>query len=116
LSVGFQDISSLARLIGIEYFSTESCYEEEKEDAKRLHQVKKSNSKGHEVLAENLRVIRRHQQRILGHFLRRTTSSVDYTGTPLLNLPPYQEIVGLLKLTQREMDIITERAEDAKAS
>jgi len=80
-----------------------------------LRQVKKSNSKGHEVLAENLRVIWWYQQCILGHFLRRTTSSVDYTGTPLLNFPPYQEIVGLLKLTQRETNIITEHAEDAKA-
>jgi len=56
-----------------------------------------------------------YQRRILGHFLRRTTSSVGYTGTLLLNLPSYQEIVGLLKLTQRETNIITEHAEDAKA-
>jgi len=78
LSIKFQDISSLAQLIEIEYFSTESFYEEKKEDVKQLCQVKKSNSKGHEVLTENLRVIQWHQQHILGHFLRRTTSSVDY--------------------------------------
>jgi len=57
LSIEFQDISSLAQLICIEYFSTEPSYEEEKEDTRQLCQVKRSNSKGHNVLAKNLRII-----------------------------------------------------------
>jgi len=57
LSIEFQDISSLAQLIGIEYFPTEPFYEEEKKDARQLCQAKRSNSKGHNVLAKNLRII-----------------------------------------------------------
>jgi len=101
-------------MVGIRHFFDELSYKEEREDAKRLYQAKKSNSQGHNVLAENIRVIWQHQQHLSGHFLRRTTSSVDYNGIPLLDLPPYQEIVGLLKLTEREMAIITEHAEAAK--
>jgi len=40
--------------------------------------------------------------------------STDYTGMALLNLPLYWEIVRLLKLTQREIEIITEHAKAAK--
>jgi len=40
--------------------------------------------------------------------------STDYTGMALLNLPLYWEIMGLLKLIQREIEIITKHAKTAK--
>jgi hypothetical protein len=58
--------------------------------------------------------VRRLQQRFKGHLLRRTIDSVNWCGQTLLNLPPHVDLVGILRLTKRESDILDERAEAAK--
>jgi TATA-binding protein-associated factor len=50
----------------------------------------------------------------VGHFLRRTTTSVNWEGKVLLPLPEAKEIIGLVELTEREAAIIAERAKAAK--
>ncbi|KAF8800887.1 hypothetical protein BYT27DRAFT_7216694, partial [Phlegmacium glaucopus] len=48
--------------------------------------------------------------------LRRTTDSLNWEGKTLLEIPPHKDIIGVLKLTERESNIIQERARAAKAS
>jgi hypothetical protein len=40
---------------------------------------------------------------------------LNWKGETLLDIPPYEDIVGILTLTDRESQILQERAEDAKA-
>lgn len=105
----------MGRLVGINYFSTEAAFEEERNDASAIRRAKKLDDDGEAVLAEQLQAVRRQQNHCIGHFLRRTTQSKDFEGNDLLPLPPYDEIIGVLKLTDREVIILQVRAETAKA-
>ncbi|KAF5343888.1 hypothetical protein D9756_011620 [Leucocoprinus leucothites] len=109
------DIASLARLVGIKHFSTEISYVEEKADASAIRKAKKLDDDNAAVFAENLQIVKRLQGYCTGHLLRRTTASCDSEGKTLIPLPPYKEIFGVLNLTERENQIIEERAEAAKA-
>jgi len=40
---------------------------------------------------------------------------LDWEGKPLIDLPPYEEIVGVLTLTEREYEILMRHAEMAKS-
>ncbi|KXN81008.1 Nuclear protein STH1/NPS1 [Leucoagaricus sp. SymC.cos] len=116
-----KDIAHLSRLVGIPYFSTEEAYDEERADTSRICKAKKEdkaegNQDGEKARAEELQIVRRLQKPVHGHFLHRTTKTISSDGAPLLNLPPCTDIVGLLTLTEREMDIIRERAEAAAAA
>jgi hypothetical protein len=102
--------------VGIPHFFTEVSFIEEKTDASKLRRAKKLDDDGEAVLAEQLQVVRRLQSHCRGHFLRRTAASRDWEGRDLLPLPPYIEIIGILNLTEREMTIIQERSEAAKAA
>ncbi|KAF5362322.1 hypothetical protein D9756_002850 [Leucocoprinus leucothites] len=111
-----KDISALGRLVGIPHFLDETSYIEEKGDNSRMRKAKKLDDDGEALKAERLQVVRRLQTQIKGHFLRRTTDSKDFTGEPLIPLPPYIVFVGVLDLTTREMEIIKDRSEAAKAA
>lgn len=102
--------------MGIPHFFDEVSFIEEKSDASNLRKAKKLDDDGEAVLAEQLQIVRRLQGHCRGHFLRRTTASRDWQGKELLNLPPYKEIIGIVNLTEREMTIIQDRAEAAKAA
>jgi len=65
---------------------------------------------------EQSKIVPRLQDHCRGNFLQRHSKSTTPTGCPLLSLPPYHEIIGLLKLTEWEMKIIEDRAEAAKAA
>lgn len=106
----------MGRLVGIPHFFTEAAYSEEKNDTTAIRRAKKLDDDGETLLVEQIQAVKRLQSHLLGHFLRRTTGSIDYAGKPLLPLPPYVEILGVLALTQRENDIIKARAEAAKAA
>jgi len=106
----------MGRLVGSPHFFTEEAHAEEKHDEAAIRKAKKLDDDGEAVLAEQLKAVKHRQTRLNGRFLRRTTTSVDSGGKVLLPLPPYKEILGVLTLTKRETDIITERAESAKAS
>jgi len=105
----------MGRLSGIPHFFTEASFYEEKNDAAALRRAKKLDDDGEALLAEQLQAVKRLQSHLTGHFLRRTPESLDYKGGVLLPLPPYQEILGVLTLTERETAIIQRRAEAAKA-
>lgn len=76
--------------------------------------AKKVDDDGATLLREQLKVVRRLQGHCVGHFLRRTTTSVNWEGKVLLPLPEAKEIIGLVELTEREAAIIAERAKAAK--
>ncbi|KAF9443968.1 hypothetical protein P691DRAFT_808051 [Macrolepiota fuliginosa MF-IS2] len=111
-----RDTAALARLVGIRHFHDEISFVEEKNDAANIRKAKKLDDDGEAVRAERRQIIGRLQQRCHGHFLRRTTESVNWLGKPLLSLPPCHEIIGVVSLTRRETEIIEERAEAAKAA
>lgn len=87
---------------------------EEKDDATVLRRVKKIDDNGANTLREQVKIVRRLQKHCIGHFLRRTTSSLNWEGNVLLRLPEPREIIGLIQLTEREEEIIAERAKAAK--
>jgi hypothetical protein len=88
---------------------------EEKEDAAALRKAKKRDDDGISEKIAKIETVRRMQSQFVGHILRRTPASLDWQGNPLLTLPPHKDVIGILDLTQREIDIINERAEIAKA-
>jgi TATA-binding protein-associated factor len=106
----------MGRLVGKPHFFTEAAWSEEKDDAAAVRRAKKLDDDGETQLAERVQAVKRLQGHLTGHFLRRTTDSFDYKANPLLPLPPYKEILGIVTLTQRETDIIRTRAASAKAA
>ncbi|KXN84276.1 SWI/SNF-like matrix-associated actin-dependent regulator [Leucoagaricus sp. SymC.cos] len=110
-----KDIAALARLVGVPYFFTEDSHTEEKADIASLRRLKKLDDDGAAVRAEKVVIVRRLQKHIIHNFLHRTSKSVNYLGDNLLPLPPCMDIIGLLTLTEREMEIMKDRAESAKA-
>ncbi|KAF5359465.1 hypothetical protein D9756_003663 [Leucocoprinus leucothites] len=111
-----KDIAFMARLVGIKHFFEEISHDEERDDNSRLRKLKKLDDDGAAFSQERIKIILRHQAHCRGHFLRRSPSSINFSKNPLLDLPPYKEIIGLIQLTKREMDIIEERSEAAKAA
>jgi TATA-binding protein-associated factor len=105
----------MARLVGVPHFFTEQSYLEEKEDAAAIRRAKKLDDDGQSVRSLQVLSVRRMQKQFLGSILRRTTDSKNWNGQTLLDLPPHEDIMGVLTLTERETQIINERAEAAKA-
>jgi TATA-binding protein-associated factor len=99
----------------VPYFLTEAAYEEEKEDAAEVRKAKKLDDDGRLVRSVQIQSVRRMHKQFRGSILRRTTDSINWIGRTLLDLPPCKEIVGVLTLTKRETDLLSERAEIAKA-
>ena len=106
----------MGRLVGKSHFFTEAAFSQEKDDAASVRRAKKLDDDGETLLAEQVQAVKRLQGHLTGHLIRRTTESLDYEGKPLLPLPPYQEILGIVTLTARETDIIQNRAAAAKAA
>ena len=106
----------MARLTGIRHFFSEVSHTEEKEDASCLRRARKLEDGGEMLSREQSKIVPRLQDHCRGNFLQRHSKSTTPTGCPLLSLPPYHEIIGLLKLTEWEMKIIEDRAEAAKAA
>lgn len=106
----------MGRLVGIPHFFTEDAFSQEKEDTASVRRAKKLDDDGETLLVEQVQAVKRLQGHLKGNFLRRTTESLDHANKPLLPLPPYKEILGTLMLTERETEIIQERAAAAKAA
>jgi TATA-binding protein-associated factor len=51
-------------------------------------------------------IARRMQDQFQGRILRRTATSVDWEGNPLIKLEPYVTIVVKMRLEEREMEIL----------
>ncbi|KAF8871323.1 P-loop containing nucleoside triphosphate hydrolase protein [Infundibulicybe gibba] len=110
-----KDISSMARLCGVPYFLSEKSVAEEKEDAIAFRRARKMDDDGLALRKAQIEAVRRMQKHFHGSILRRTADSLDWKGQVLVSLPPYKEITGILRLTEREMSILEKHAEVAKA-
>lgn len=104
----------MGRLIGVPHFLTEAAIEEEKNDNATARKARKLDDDGLSLRTCQVEAVRRMQKQFCGAVLRRTTDSRNWKGLTLLNLPPHREIMGILTLTERETEIIAERAEVAK--
>ncbi|THU81192.1 hypothetical protein K435DRAFT_809279 [Dendrothele bispora CBS 962.96] len=89
-----KDIASIGRLLGLDYFVSEQSVNEAKDFAASTRRAKK--------LDDDNREVRRIQ--------------IDIRNESLLDLPAFKEIIGIVNLTARELDIIKELAELAKSN
>lgn len=105
----------MGRMLGVAHFLTDESIVEDREDAAVTRRAKKLDDDGITLRIAQLEAVRRMQKDFAGSILRRTPSSVDWQGDVLLTLPPHTNIIGIVTLTPREMAIINERAETAKA-
>jgi hypothetical protein len=110
-----QDVAAMARLIGVPHFLTESSWVEEKEDNASFRKARKQDDDGQALRLAQISAVTRMQQQFSGHILRRTANSLNWKGKPLIKLPPLKHIVGVLALTEKENNVIQERAEGARA-
>ncbi|KAH0583325.1 hypothetical protein H2248_011193 [Termitomyces sp. 'cryptogamus'] len=111
LHTASKDIASMLRLVGLSYFFTEESFQQEKEDIAAFRRAKKLDDDGEAALAESLAAVKRLQGYGANYFIRRTSRSLDWQGQVLINLPKYVEIVGILKLTEREREALHNRNE-----
>ncbi|KIK51761.1 hypothetical protein GYMLUDRAFT_251819 [Collybiopsis luxurians FD-317 M1] len=111
-----KDLMAMARLLGIPHFLSDASVEEARQDSSDLRKAKKLDDDGLSVQKVQITSVRRIQKQFHGHVVRRTTDSKDWKGERLLNLPPHKDIIGILTLTDRESEILVQRAEDAKAN
>jgi hypothetical protein len=105
----------MARLIGVRHFLTEASWIEEKDDNSNYRKAKKLDDGGQSLRLAQIEAVTRMQKQFSGHILRRTANSANWKGDPLIKLPPLKHIIGVLNLTERESNIIQERAEGARA-
>jgi hypothetical protein len=113
--MAFQDIAMMGRLIGVPYFLTEESHRQDADDRGDIRRAKKLDDDGRSHRTTQISAVRRMQTHFLGSILRRTTSSLNWEGKALIDIPPYVDVVGVLDLTQRETDILHERQEAVKA-
>ncbi|KAF9455402.1 P-loop containing nucleoside triphosphate hydrolase protein, partial [Collybia nuda] len=118
LQTSTRDIASMGRLVGISHFYSEEALAEEKADAGVIRR-----SRGDEPIdgpievdQDVVAIVQRLQRQFERRILRRTKESLDWTGKILIPLPPYEEIMMVLKLTTREMEIVSELADKVKES
>lgn len=113
----------MGRLTGIPHFLTEYAWEEEKEDGRALRRARKEVPADHDPLEDNehdpvklcqVTIAQRMQRQSAGHLLRRTVSSKDWQGNPLVALPECKIIHVTLDLTPRELEIITSNGQALK--
>ncbi|KAG6883167.1 hypothetical protein C0993_007539 [Termitomyces sp. T159_Od127] len=115
LYTGPRDIAAMLRLVGIPRYFTDVCMAEEKDDAAAIRRAKKLDDDGQAVMAEKQKAVKRLQSHTVGHFLRRSTESLDYKGNILVPLPPYKEVVGVLKIQPWERELMNKCNENARA-
>jgi TATA-binding protein-associated factor len=104
----------MGRLVGVPHFFTEAAFMEERDDGTAMRRAKKMDDDGHSLKVTQVEAVRRMHMHFAGFLLRRTTDSLNWKGLTLLDLPRHEDIVGVLELTQRERDIIDQRAQAAK--
>ncbi|KAJ3566666.1 hypothetical protein NP233_g6855 [Leucocoprinus birnbaumii] len=116
LHTSSKDISAIGRLVGLSYFMDEMALQDEKADSSRLRKAKRLDDDGESYKAEQLHITRRLHTKSKDRMLRRTANSKGFDNQPLISLPPYITILAILNLTPREMSIIQDRSEAAKAA
>jgi hypothetical protein len=106
----------MGRLVGIPYFFSESAYADQQLDAANLRRAKQDRVLGVDDESDpyklcQMNISLRMQKQFDGRVIRRTITSRDRDGKPLIDLPPLTIIYGIIKLTDREMAIINMQTE-----
>ncbi|KAF8500014.1 P-loop containing nucleoside triphosphate hydrolase protein [Hysterangium stoloniferum] len=109
-----RDISALGQLIGLKSFMMEEFHNQEKDDNAAICQAKKYDDNGESVRKAQIKAVRKMHRMFAGHILHRVPDSKDWEGKKLLDIPPYKDIIGILMLTERENEILKDRAEMAR--
>lgn len=106
----------MGRLVGIPHFFTEQARAEEKADAAIIRRAKGDEDIDGAVELDPtvVAIMQRLQHQFERRIIRRTKDSLDWKGEKLIPLPPYEEHLVVLKLTPREMEIISELADKVK--
>ena len=113
----------MGRLVGIPHFLSNKANQEEKDDQRQIRKAKKAIEEGDsmegspekdELSRLQLAIAVRMTEQFQDYILRRTANSKDWEGRPLLDLPPFKTVLGVVELTDREMGIILRLAGAAK--
>jgi TATA-binding protein-associated factor len=117
-----QDLASMGRLVGVDFFFSQKAFDEEKADMKELRRVKAASGEDCDPLnveededgstreiqaAIALRMQGQFEQRVL----RRTKDSKNWLGENLIVLPQLHEHTVLLRLRAFEQEIHSKLAE-----
>lgn len=108
----------MGRLLGLPFFLSEEALTEEKADASDIRRAKAESGgdllEGDPTTECQMVIAQRMQRQFEGRILRRTIDSTDWKGERIIQIPPYEEIMVIVKLTAREMEIITELADSVQ--
>ncbi|EAU80360.1 hypothetical protein CC1G_12776 [Coprinopsis cinerea okayama7 len=118
LQTSTKDISAMGRMVGIPHFFQREAYEEERADANALRRAKLERTEDFDeedgddpVRSLQIVISARLQAKFQGLLIKRAPDSLDFEGKPLIALPPLRVIHGLVKLTERERELIEEVTE-----
>ena len=111
-----QDLANMARMVGIDYFTTQEALDEEKADVAEVRRAKVALGEEYDPLDvredsdDPIRevqdsIARRIQAQFEGRVLRRTIDSKNWLGESLISLPMLHEHMVLLSLQPFEREI-----------
>lgn len=108
----------MGRLLGIPHFLSMDALLEERADTTTIRKAKSSegNEDGQASRHVQSEIALRMQRKFEGRIIHRTISSKDWQGEDLIKLPGYDEVLLVVKPTTREMEIISEHADNTKES
>ncbi|TFK59812.1 hypothetical protein BDN72DRAFT_780239 [Pluteus cervinus] len=125
LQTSTRDCAGMGRLSGIAHFFSEAALEEEKLDATNLRKAKSMLGEDYDPFNDDdddlikmccVSASRRMHSQFDNRIIRRTTTSKDWEGKPLVDLPPCHTTLCVVKLTPHEMAIINYLDERVKES
>ena len=104
----------MARLAGVAFFFTQDSVKSEKEYLLSERQAKKLSDEGLELRKCRIKATRRIRAKFEKNIIRRGPESINWKGEKLLNLPELRIIVGVLKLNERESQLLEEVSKTVK--
>ncbi|KAG5634213.1 hypothetical protein H0H81_002857 [Sphagnurus paluster] len=119
LQTSMKDLAAMGRLIGIPHFLSEDALHEERADMTAIQKAKGfevDDGEGEELRQVQSEIVLRMQKKFQGRIISRKSSSKDSKGEALITLPRYDDVLLVVNPTAREMEIITEHANNTKES
>lgn len=109
----------MGRLVGMPYFSSQEAFTQQQRDGADIRRAQRTKSKDSEltegmdgVQLLQVRISHRLQSQFEGRVIRRTPTSNNPVGRPLIDLPPLSIVYGALRLTSRELALIENVTEE----
>ncbi|KAG6828129.1 hypothetical protein H0H87_002811 [Tephrocybe sp. NHM501043] len=99
----FQDLNTMFHYAGTANFFTVEAEEDEQSNKNALKRAKNVDDNGDTLHQEQNCAVRQLQIYRKCSFLQQTTKSLDWEGNVLVPLPDYEEILGIIKLTETEL-------------